>query len=183
MQPRDVQGTSSVRGGETRAHDFGARVMPGAPTTPPLMAANVKAIAPNSTTSEGECTPLDAVDPCHFVRHSGSCAYNKLDYLAFHYCTVRAEHHLPEWASLLVLGPWVMFLSCGIVQVSPDASVLLNTEQFDVLGPVILGSQALLSGVQVQVSMRLGINEYNQLILLEFQEGTFAWAFRKAPLV
>ena len=74
-------------------------------------------VAKKQEEGASECAPRTAPDACTFVKESGKCEYDRLDYLGFHYCTVMKKYKFPGWTSMLVLGPWMVLLFCAIGQV------------------------------------------------------------------
>ena len=64
-------------------------------------------------------------DPCEYVRLSGDCEYQRFDYLAFHYCTVRDWQDKSSFLALfpvsaILLGGWLLLLF-ALVGATADA--------------------------------------------------------------
>jgi hypothetical protein len=66
------------------------------------------------------CEPRGQYDPCQYAVSGGQCEYKRLDYLAFHYCTVRQHWGAPGWATAVLLVPWLVLLF-GAVGATADA--------------------------------------------------------------
>jgi hypothetical protein len=67
--------------------------------------------------TSGGCEPRgkNVQDPCDYVRLSGNCEYERFDYLAFHYCTVRDWQDKSSFVALfpvseILLGGWLLLL-------------------------------------------------------------------------
>ncbi|KAK3283219.1 hypothetical protein CYMTET_9073, partial [Cymbomonas tetramitiformis] len=61
--------------------------------------------------SAGEaCAPQHSAEPCHHIRTNPACEFERVDYLGFHYCTIKTDLGLPGVFTLIALVPWIILL-------------------------------------------------------------------------
>eukprot|EP00959_Pyramimonas_sp_CCMP1952_P308014 6446509-Pyramimonas_sp.AAC.1 len=104
--------TSSARSQEAQTED---ELAVGASRTDTISLNSPEDATASSTQGEPEeetdtCAPETSPDPCDYVLRSGKCEFERIDYLGFHYCTVKRTWGLPASLTMVMFTIWLLIL-------------------------------------------------------------------------